>query len=109
MGLTEHGLQSDQTGDKVVKVDSHVCLCVAQDDQLEQMVCQLESWRTARDRKPEEAKKNINKSQKEASLYLETGMQESRHMCVVFGKMSDSCIFSHLYWNEKQAKRFLNL
>ena len=35
MGLTEHGLQSDQTGDKVVKVDSHVCLCVAQDDQLE--------------------------------------------------------------------------
>jgi len=31
----EHGLQSDETGDKVVKVDSHVCLCVAQDDQLE--------------------------------------------------------------------------
>lgn len=44
MGLTIHGLQSDQTGDKVVKVDSHVSLCVAQDDQLKQVVVQLETW-----------------------------------------------------------------
>lgn len=41
--LTEHRLQSDQTGDKVVKVDSHVFLCVSQDDQLEQVVGQLET------------------------------------------------------------------
>lgn len=44
-GLTEHGLQSHQTGNKVVKVDSHVLLRVAQDDQLEQVVGQLETWR----------------------------------------------------------------
>lgn len=43
MGLTEHGLQSDQTGNKVVKVDRHVGLCVAQNDQLEQVVGQLET------------------------------------------------------------------
>ena len=43
MGLTEHGLQSDQTGDKVVKVDGHVGLRVAQDDQLEQLVGQFET------------------------------------------------------------------
>lgn len=43
--LTEHRLQSDQTGDKVVKVDSHVLLRVAQDDQLEQVVGQLKAWR----------------------------------------------------------------
>lgn len=45
MRLTVHGLQSDQTGDEVVKVDSHVGLRVAQDDQLEQCVGQLETWR----------------------------------------------------------------
>ena len=44
MGLTVHGLQSDQAGDKVVKVDGHVGLRVAQDDQLEQVVGQLETW-----------------------------------------------------------------
>ena len=43
MGLTEHGLQSDQTGDKVVKVHRHVGLRVAQDDQLEQLVVQLKT------------------------------------------------------------------
>lgn len=43
MGLTEHGLQSHQTGDKVVKVERHVILGVAQDDQLEQLVGQLET------------------------------------------------------------------
>lgn len=43
MGLTVHGLQSDQAGDKVVKVDGHVGLRVAQDDQLEQVVGQLET------------------------------------------------------------------
>lgn len=36
--LTVHGLQPDQTRDEVVKVDRHVGLCVAQDDQLEQVV-----------------------------------------------------------------------
>lgn len=46
MLLTVHGLQSDQTGDKVVKVHGHVGLCVAQDDQLEQVVGQLETWKT---------------------------------------------------------------
>ncbi len=45
MGLTVHGLQSDQTGDKVVKVNGHISLCVAQDDQLEQVVVQLETWK----------------------------------------------------------------
>lgn len=44
MTLTVHGLQPDQAGDKVVKVDSHVGLRVAQDDQLEQVVGQLETW-----------------------------------------------------------------
>lgn len=43
MLLTVHGLQSDQTGDKVVKVHGHVGLSVAQDDQLEQVVGQLET------------------------------------------------------------------
>lgn len=43
MGLTVHGLQSHQAGDKVVKVDGHVGLRVAQDDQLEQLVGQLET------------------------------------------------------------------
>lgn len=43
VGLTEHRLQSDQTGDKVVKVDSQVRLRVSQDDQLEQVVVQLET------------------------------------------------------------------
>lgn len=43
--LTVHGLQSDQTRDKVVKVNSHVLLRVAQDDQLEQVVVQLEPWK----------------------------------------------------------------
>lgn len=41
--LTEHGLQADQTCDKIVKVDIHVFLGVAQDDQLEQVVIQLET------------------------------------------------------------------
>lgn len=36
--LTVHGLQPDQTRDKVVEVDGHVGLGVAQDDQLEQVV-----------------------------------------------------------------------
>lgn len=36
--LTVHGLQPDQTRDKVVEVDGHVSLGVAQDDQLEQVV-----------------------------------------------------------------------
>lgn len=40
--LTVHGLQSDQTRDEVVEVDGHVGLRVAQDDQLEQGVGQLE-------------------------------------------------------------------
>lgn len=40
-----HGLQSDQAGDKVVKVNGHVGFCVAQDDQLEQVVGQLETCR----------------------------------------------------------------
>lgn len=42
-GLTEHGFQSDQTGDKVVEVDRQVVLGVAQDDELEQVVGQLET------------------------------------------------------------------
>ena len=41
--LTEHGLQANQTGDEVVKVDRHVGLRVPQDDQLEQVVGQLEA------------------------------------------------------------------
>lgn len=41
--LTVHGLQSDQTRDEVVEVDGHVGLGVAQDDQLEQVVVQLEA------------------------------------------------------------------
>lgn len=45
MTLTVHGLQSDQTGDKVVKVYAHVFLRVAQDDQLEQVVIQLKTWK----------------------------------------------------------------
>jgi len=45
MWLTEHRLQSDQTGDKVVKVDSHVFLRVAQNNELKQVVGQLEAWR----------------------------------------------------------------
>lgn len=36
--LTVHGLQSDQTCDKVVKVYGHVGLRVTQDDQLEEVV-----------------------------------------------------------------------
>lgn len=43
VALTVHGFQSDQTGDKVVKVDTHVGLRVAQDDQLEKVVGQLET------------------------------------------------------------------
>lgn len=43
MTLTVHGLQSDQTSDKVVKVYTHVVLRVAQDDQLEQVVIQLKT------------------------------------------------------------------
>lgn len=43
--LTEHGLQPDQAGDEVVEVHGHVGLRVAQDDQLEQLVGQLETWR----------------------------------------------------------------
>lgn len=45
MTLTVHGLQSDQTSDKVVKVYTHVVLRVAQDDQLEQVVIQLKTWK----------------------------------------------------------------
>ena len=44
-GLTEHGLQPDQAGDEVVKVDGEVFLRVAQDDQLEQVIGQLDSWK----------------------------------------------------------------
>jgi len=36
--LTEHSLQADQTGHKVVKVHVEVFLCIAQDYQLEQVV-----------------------------------------------------------------------
>lgn len=43
MGLTEHGFQSDQTGDKVVEVHGHVFLRVAQDDELEELVRQLKA------------------------------------------------------------------
>lgn len=43
--LTVHGLQSDQTRDKVVKVHTHVVLGVTQDDQLEQVVGQFEAWK----------------------------------------------------------------
>lgn len=42
--LTEHGLQPNQAGNKVVKVNCQVSLSVTQYDQLEQVVCQLEPW-----------------------------------------------------------------
>lgn len=42
LGLTVHGLQSDQTCDKVIKVNSHVCLGVTQDNELEELVVQIE-------------------------------------------------------------------
>lgn len=64
VSLTEHCLQSDQTGDKVVKVDSHVCLCVSQDDQLEQVVSQLETWRK---QKQENPYNNVKKCQRRCS------------------------------------------
>jgi hypothetical protein len=44
-GLTEHGLQPNQARDEVVKVDGEVFLRVAQDDQLEQVIGQLDSCR----------------------------------------------------------------
>lgn len=66
VSLTEHCLQSDQTGDKVVKVDSHVCLCVSQDDQLEQVVSQLETWRK---QKQENSYNNVKKCQRRCSTY----------------------------------------
>lgn len=69
MGLTVHGLQSDQAGDKVVKVDGHVGLRVAQDDQLEQVVGQLETW----ERKQE---------------------NQERHTHTHKRKATDSCVFS---------------
>lgn len=60
MELTVHGLQSDQTGDKVVKVYAHVGLGVAQDDQLEQVVAQLETWWVKRQNgSSEETRKDI--------------------------------------------------
>lgn len=51
LALTVHGLQSDQAGDEVVKVHRHVVLRVAQDDQLEQLVVQLEAWESAKKHK----------------------------------------------------------
>lgn len=47
--LTEHGLQAHETGDEVVEVDGQVLLCVAQNNQLEYMVVQLEAWRGNRE------------------------------------------------------------
>ena len=41
--LTEHHLQTHEAPHKVVKVDGEVLFSVAQDDQLEQVIGQLEA------------------------------------------------------------------
>lgn len=80
MTLTVHGLQPDQAGDKVVKVDSHVGLRVAQDDQLEQVVGQLETW---------EETKNGKSDHKAVS---EKQVQPSREQLTTFFYFPFSCV-----------------